>query len=386
MIRWIAAAGAFTVSLDSTVNIAFPAIATAFAVPPEAMRWVILCYVSTYAVTSFVGGALADRAGHAAVFRAGVALSAAGFAVAGLAPTFGGFLAGRVVQGLGGGLVYGTAPGLVTLAAAPGARLRDLAFLNAAIAVAFSIGPAVAGALVDTLGWRSVFHVRVPVAVATLAWALAALPARAAGGSPPRLRFHDLLRPPVMQACATAFASNAGIFAVWLLAPFALVVARGLPVAVAGALFALTPIGTAAAAPVAGRAADRLGSHRAIVVGLAVEAAGLVVLSRAHTATALPVLALALLAAGFGLGFAQVPTMAAIMSAFPAGQQGLAGGLAFLARTLGIVAGVTGLSALFAARRAAVGIEAAFGEAFVLAAAVVVVAALLAGLRVRGDR
>ena len=47
MTRWIAAAGAFVVSLDSMVNIAFPAIATAFVLPPDAMRWVVLCYVFT---------------------------------------------------------------------------------------------------------------------------------------------------------------------------------------------------------------------------------------------------------------------------------------------------------------------------------------------------
>src|ERR671936_755829 len=80
MTRSIAAAGAFVVSLDSMVNIAFPAIATAFALPPEAMRWVIMCYVFTYAVLSFVGvafaigpivaGALLKSIGWRAVFGA----------------------------------------------------------------------------------------------------------------------------------------------------------------------------------------------------------------------------------------------------------------------------------------------------------------------------
>jgi hypothetical protein len=50
--RSIAAAGAALVSLDSIMNIAFPAIAAAFAVPPERMRWVIICYVFTYALTA----------------------------------------------------------------------------------------------------------------------------------------------------------------------------------------------------------------------------------------------------------------------------------------------------------------------------------------------
>lgn len=66
MTRWIAAAGAFVVSLDSMVNIAFPSMAAAFRVPPEQMRWVIICYVGTYAFMSFGGGALADRGGTGA--------------------------------------------------------------------------------------------------------------------------------------------------------------------------------------------------------------------------------------------------------------------------------------------------------------------------------
>jgi MFS family permease len=114
--RSIAAAGAALVSLDSIVNIAFPAMSAGFAVPPERMRWVIICYVFTYALTALAGGAVADRVGHARVFQAGVALSAFAFALGGLAPSFDTFLGARVVQGFAGGLVYGTAPGLVTLA------------------------------------------------------------------------------------------------------------------------------------------------------------------------------------------------------------------------------------------------------------------------------
>ena len=79
-----------------------------------------------------------------------------------------------------------------------------------------------------------------------------------------------------------------------------------------------------------------------------------------------------------GLGMFQVPNMATVMAAFPASHQGAAGGFAFLARTLGVVGGVAGLAQLFAVRRRVVGAGAAFGEAFLVAAVVVSVAALLA--------
>src|SRR5919201_498863 len=118
MTRSIAAAGAFVVSLDSMVNIAFPAIATAFALPPEAMRWVIMCYVFTYAVLSFVAGALADRVGHARVFTIGLVFPALVLAVATNAPACGWLPGGRVLEGRGAGMISGPARGITALAGA----------------------------------------------------------------------------------------------------------------------------------------------------------------------------------------------------------------------------------------------------------------------------
>jgi MFS family permease len=381
MIRWIAAGGAFVVSLDAIMNVAFPAIAAAFGEPPERMRWVIIGYVGTYALTAFVGGALADRVGHGRVFRLGLALSAAAFVLAGTAPTFGWLLAGRVLQGLGGGCVYGTAPGLVTLAAAPADRGRALGFLGAAIGLGLSVGPLAAGVLVDTLGWRAIFHVRVPPALLALGAALVALPAASAPRAPRLVAAADIARAPVLAAGALAFVANAGIFAIWLLAPFYLVAGRGLGAAAAGVLFMLTPLGTALAAAPAGRLTDRVGVRAPIVGGLVLEALGLGVLGHADAATPLWLLAAALFTAGVGLGLFQVPNMTAVMAAFGAAQQGAAGGFAFLARTLGTVAGVAALAQLFGVRRLAVGLPAAAAEAFLAAAVAVALAAALAALR-----
>src|SRR5437868_8673278 len=146
----LAAAGAFVVSLDSMMNIAFPSMAGAFAVAPETIRWVIICYTGVYAIMAFAGGALADVIGHARVFRAGIALTAVAFLAGAVAPGFGWLLAARVVQGFAGGLVYGTAPGIVTLAVSPERRGRALGTFNAAIAIGFALGPFPAGALVDS--------------------------------------------------------------------------------------------------------------------------------------------------------------------------------------------------------------------------------------------
>lgn len=379
--RSIAAVGAALVSLDSMANIAFPAMTAAFAVPPDRMRWVIICYVFTYALTSLGGGALADRVGHARVFQTGIALSALAFALGGLAPTFATFLGARVVQGFGGGLVYGTAPGLITLAAPPGARGRALGVLSGAIGVSYAVGPVLAGVLVETVGWRSIFYVRVPLALLTLMLALRLSTARAIG--PVRVvAVRDLLRGPVVRPGVLAFIGNAGIFSVWLLAPFYLVGVRGLDARWGGLLFMLTPLGTAVAAPLAGRLADRLGPWPLVVCGLAVEAVGLALLGGAGAKTPLAALAAVLFATGLGLGVFQVPNMAAAMAAFGPAQQGAAGGFIFFARTLGTVFGVATLAQIFAMRRLTVG-DSAFNESFVAAALGVAAAAALAAVWAR---
>ena len=379
----LAAAGGFVVSLDSMMNIAFPAIAAGFALPPEAVRWVIICYTGVYALTSFAGGAVADHVGHVRVFRVGMLLTAIALLAGGLAPGFAWMLAARALQGVAGGLVYGTAPGIVALASAPERRGRALGLLNAAIALGLALGPLPAGALVDALGWRAVFHARVPVAALVFVASLAVPAGHVTAARRRVVALADVLRAPVPVACVLAFLAQGAIFAIWLLAPFYLVERRGLGVAAAGAVFMLTPLGTSLAAPVAGRAADRIGAAAPLAAGLVLETAGLAMLTRADPSTSLAVVSLALFAAGFGVGMFQVPMMTLVMNAFPAALQGAAGGLTYLARTLGLVCGVAALAALFAQRRQAVGFDVAVGDAFLLATVLVGLAALVALVRFR---
>jgi MFS family permease len=381
VLRTLAAAGAFLVSLDSLVNIAFPAMAAAFDAPPERMRWVIIAYVLTYALMSLVGGAAGDRLGHGRVFAAGLALSALAFAVCGNAGAFDWLVAGRVLQGFAGGLVYGTTPALVTLESDAGARGRALGYLNGAIALGFALGPLLAGALVERFGWAAVFHVRVPLAVVVLGWAVAKLGRVRARVTSPLIGWRDVMRPGVLGTGALAFMAQAGIFAIWLLAPFYLLDRRGFSAPAGGFLFMLMPLGTAVGALPAGRVADRLGPWAPMTCGLGLEVLGLAAMASAGPATPMVVLALALFTAGLGVGLFQVPNMAALMAEFPAGQQGAAGGFAFLSRTLGTAAGVALLAEIFAWRRRASGFDEAFQLAFIVATGLVTVAALAAAVR-----
>src|SRR5215470_828132 len=110
---WLASFGVFVCSLDSALNVAFPAISEAFGVPPEPVALLIVFYQVPIGILTVLGGLLGDRFGHRHVFAAGVWTSALAFPLCGLAPDFTAFLAARAVQGVGAGLVFGTAPALV---------------------------------------------------------------------------------------------------------------------------------------------------------------------------------------------------------------------------------------------------------------------------------
>jgi MFS family permease len=374
----LAALGVLVVSLDSCINITLPALAEAFDVGPAGIRWVIICYVLTYALTSLGAGVLADRFGPRPVFGAGLWLSGAAFVSYLAVGSFGALLAARVAQGLGGGLVYGTAPALVTLALPRARRGRGLGRLALAMGVGLSVGPAVGGVIVDALGWRWAFLFRAPLA---LLLAAAATPLSRLGRGdaawrlPPRAEW---LRWPVLRVCLLAGLANWGYFAIFLLAPFYLVGPLALTPTAGGLFFMLAPLGTAAVAPLAGRLADRAGPRWPVAAGLAAEAAGLLAVSRFAPDTPLPAVAAGLALVGLGLGLFQVPNLAHAMAAFPAVRQGVAGGLAFMSRTLGSVAGVEATATVFAALEGRLGFAPAFAAALGAAGLVCLLAAALA--------
>ncbi|HEY7868937.1 MAG TPA: MFS transporter [Methylomirabilota bacterium] len=380
----LAALGVLLVSLDSAINIALPAMAAAFGVPTAAIRWVIICYVLTYAFTAFAGGLLADRLGPRPVFAVGLWLCAAGFLGYALASSYAAVLLLRVVQGVGSGMVYGTAPALVTLSLPRERHGRGLGAMSLGIGVGLGVGPVIGGLLVDAFGWPAAFVFRAPLFLALALLALTRFGRVPAGApAPRRLALEDLLRLPVLRAALLAFLSQYAQFAVWLLVPFFLVGTLGLSPSLGGAIFVLAPLATAVASPLGGALSDRVGPRGPLRAGLVLETVGLLAIALVTGATPLPAVGACLALVGFGAGLFQVTNLALLMAAFPAAQQGAAGGLAFLARTLGSAVGVQAAAALFDARLPHDGFLAAFHAVFIAAGVVCAVAAGLALLPMR---
>jgi len=381
----LASLGALVVSLDSAVNIAFPAISGEFGIGPAMIKWVVITYVLTSAVGSLASGWLGDRAGHRRVFLAGLWLSAFAFTLVGSVRAYGVFLLVRVIQGAGSGLVYGTAPALVTLSVPASARGRGLGLLNLGMALGFAVGPAVGGVLVEKFGWRWIYLFRVPLAVLLAVGAAVWLrPARTSERS-----FQEpvwrALTPLVLMAALLALLSNLAVFAVWLLVPYYLVDILHESPGLGGLIFLLTPLGTAVAAPLSGWGADRLGTRGLVVTGLAVESAGLFLVSRFDAGSHAWAVALALSLVGLGQGIFTVPNMNLVMRELP--RQGLAGGMMLTMRTVGVLLGVSVASLVFDWRqRVTASFMIAFRDTFLASTGICLVALLVSLIPMRSTR
>jgi MFS family permease len=151
--------------------VAIEAISVATAMPTVARDlggislygWTFSAFMLANLVGTVAGGAGADRRGPAGPLMVGLALFAAGLAVAGGAPSMAVVVVGRAVQGLGAGAVAAVAYVSIGRGYPPEARPRMLAVLSTAWVVPGLVGPAVAGAVAQHLTWRLVFLGLLPV-------------------------------------------------------------------------------------------------------------------------------------------------------------------------------------------------------------------------------
>jgi MFS family permease len=163
----------FLVVLDVTVvAIALPDVRRALGFSAEGLQWVLTAYTLTFGGLLVTAGRAADLAGRRRLFRVGVALFGAASLGCGLAPSAAALVALRAVQGVGAAIVAPAALALLT-AAFDGAaeRRRAVAWWTAAAAGGGASGWVLGGVLVESLGWRAVFLVNLPICAVVVALA-----------------------------------------------------------------------------------------------------------------------------------------------------------------------------------------------------------------------
>jgi len=174
--NWIVAAtvlGSSLVFIDSTVvSIALPIIQVGFRATTFDAQWVIEGYTLVLGALMLLCGALGDRYGRKRLFVIGVVVFAFGSILCGLAPSMPALIAARVLQGAGGTMLAPASLALIGASFEGADRGRAIGTWSGLTAVAGAIGPVAGGTIVDHLGWRWIFFINIPIAVAVLAIAL----------------------------------------------------------------------------------------------------------------------------------------------------------------------------------------------------------------------
>ena len=163
------------VSMDMTiVNVAIPSIRTAFNASPAHLQWVIDIYTLALASLLLLAGAAGDRLGRRSVFQAGLVIFAIGSLLCSLAPDIEMLIAARFVQAVGGSMLNPVAMSIITQVFTDRVeRARAIGVWGAVVGISMALGPIVGGALIEYVGWRSVFWINLPIcALAILLTAL----------------------------------------------------------------------------------------------------------------------------------------------------------------------------------------------------------------------
>jgi EmrB/QacA subfamily drug resistance transporter len=166
------------VSLDNTVlNVALPSMAKDFGATLSGMQWTIDAYTLVLASLLMLAGSTADRIGRRKVFVTGLVVFTAASVACSLAPSLGALVAFRMVQAVGGSMLNPVAMSIITNTFTdPRERARAIGVWGGVVGISMAAGPLVGGVLVDSVGWRSIFWINLPVGLAALLLTLRYVP------------------------------------------------------------------------------------------------------------------------------------------------------------------------------------------------------------------
>ena len=148
----------------SVVNVALPALSQGLEVNPANLSWAINAYLLPLGVLILLGGALGDHFGRRRLFQIGLSTFAFASLACAAAPSFAWLLAARGLQGLGAALLMPNSLAILSGAFTGEARGRAIGTWAAAGALAGAMGPIIGGWIVDTVGWRAIFLLNLPIA------------------------------------------------------------------------------------------------------------------------------------------------------------------------------------------------------------------------------
>ncbi len=149
----------------STINVALPSIGREFSIDALVLSWIATAYILSAAIFLLPFGKLADMFGRKKVFIYGTLTFTVSSFLMGISKNPEILIGCRVLQGIGGAMIFGTGIAILTSVFPAGERGKVLGINVAAVYLGLSFGPFIGGILTQHLGWRSTFLLNVPFGI-----------------------------------------------------------------------------------------------------------------------------------------------------------------------------------------------------------------------------
>jgi len=365
----VAALGSFLTSfMSSSVNIALPSIGREFAMDAVLLSWVATSYLLAAAMFLVPFGRIADIHGRKRIFTYGILIYTVSSLLSAISTSAIILICFRILQGIGGAMIFGTAVAIITSVFPVGERGKALGINVATVYSGLSLGPFLGGFLTQHFGWRNIFLVNVPLGgliMAFIFWKLkgewagakgekfdftgsiiysltliaimygfSLLPAMSGAwlilmgvlGILAFIRWEMRVESPVLNMnlfrnnTVFAFSNLAALinysatFAVGFLLSLYLQYTKGLSPQNAGLILVSQPLMQAIFSPFAGRLSDRIEPRIVASMGMVLTAVGLFLFTFLNEKTTLEFIVANLILVGFGFALFSSPNTNAVMS------------------------------------------------------------------------
>ncbi|MEO8424705.1 MAG: DHA2 family efflux MFS transporter permease subunit [Actinomycetota bacterium] len=387
------------VMLDNTVvNVALPNISEKLGTGVSGLQWIVDGYVLAMASLLLTGGILGDRYGRKKMFLSGLTIFTLASFGCGISGSTGALIAFRAIQGIGAALLLPGTLSIITVTFPPHERAKAIGLWAGMSGLALALGPTVGGAMVEHLGWQSIFFLNVPIGIiafliatrtvkesvseeerqldipglvlgtaALFSLTYALIEANQKGWGDPLIvstlvagaalivgflywelhHAHAMMplrffRIPAFSAGNTvAFAVSLGMFATFFFLSLYMQLIRGYTPFEAGVRFLPMTLMIIVTAPLAGKYASRHGSRGPMTYGLLLGGAGLIFFgTQLQVDTPFWLIAPVFIIMGHGLASVMAPMTAAVMNAVGPQRAGLGSAMTNTSREVGGVFGI----------------------------------------------